>query len=518
MSETLPIEERLAGLRERLSKITTDSDHETIVHLANDLSAIAKPLPKVLYEGFVEALAIRLDRPPSWTHTFVRLPTLHEMRWALDCKPIPPAPRFPGEELYPTTGWLGDYLRWCEGDEAPIGFHFWMGCAVLGAAIGRRAYVDMRRFCIWPNLYLVLVGDPARCKKGQAFDSAGQILDRLNYYLEVANVPNPRRLRLLPEKCTPELAVKMLASVQYDRYPSDPSIEWEYSDSHGIWLCEEMVTLLGKSNHNAAGVLELLTAFFACRPKWDSGTVIRGVEELRNLFLVFCGAATPGWIQSGITEEMFTGGFVSRTMFIHRERSKADYPIPEYNDPIKRDDLAERLLPMVEWNQRVIKMTPRLEDLHDKWYRTDKREQDKILDPHYSHFSARRQIHVLKLAMLLTISEDRTVIDIPDFDLALAILRVEEGYMAPWFQTMGAHNDALDTEYVYKVICRADNRRLKQSELLQNVKWKVGRKQNLTYILDHLKAEGRIRRHQEGSSATIWWEVVGSPPREATLA
>ena len=63
---------------------------------------------------------------------------------------------------------LRDYVTYNEGTEIPSTFALWCGLAGVSAALGRRVWIDMGPFTIFPNLYVVLVAPSARNRKSTA--------------------------------------------------------------------------------------------------------------------------------------------------------------------------------------------------------------------------------------------------------------------------------------------------------------------------------------------------------------
>lgn len=499
-------------------KTTTRSDTEGLL----GLFAVLLQLRTGLAAPAWEALADQFIRKLGWTSDRFRrlslLSTTEDLRWAIEYQPTEAeVARFPGEELYPTTGWLGDYLRWTAGDEAPIGFHFWCALAVLATVCRRRLYVDMKRFVVFPNMYIVLVGEPAT-KKGQAMDMASSIFGRVNHFLSSdPTVSQWDLINVLPEKCTAEFALNLLQAKPLVWVDDDGNSQSGWTESHGVWFVEELVTLLSTSNFNPGGILELLTAFYNCpHAPQTIGTLKRKKEVLRDICLSFVGASTPGWIRGGISELLFQGGFVSRVNFIQRDATTKYYFQPEPADPIARDELAERLLPIFKIRSRTSKLTTEAFEWGEQWYHGDRDRLRFITDEHYKHYYARRQIHVLKLALLLAVSEGRTDIELSDFKQSVEILKMEERYMMPGFATMGAHEDVRLGEYVVKVL----NRRggwSSRKKLVDLTKHKLGNSSNVGRVLNNLLMEGKVGHRRSTTGAEEWYLIhtKGDPVTEA---
>src|SRR3954470_20553842 len=88
---------------------------------------------------------------------------------------------------------LRDYLTYATGNEAPDLFHVWSGYAALSAAVSRRVWLVDGDQAIFPNLYVMLVGD-AGCGKSTALRRAKRMLAELGTVPISRNVETPEGL------------------------------------------------------------------------------------------------------------------------------------------------------------------------------------------------------------------------------------------------------------------------------------------------------------------------------------
>lgn len=499
-----PLDHRLDQVLAAVASLSSD-DPDTVVWVVKEVRALAEHLTPDSRNDLLDLIGRRLrwSRDRVWSLTKLKLD--EEIRWAVRSDPNPgqDSPRMEGEELYPTTGWFGDYLRWASGDEAPLAFHFWSAVAIIASLCRRNVYVDMDRFTVWLNAYIILVGDPAS-KKGQAMDMAASVLKSINRMLEAARVPDWQHIRLLPEKCSPERAYQIMASQKVQQILEDNRQRWTTTDAHAVWFVEELVMLLSSTAYNAAGIVEMLTAFYNCPdtpPR--SGTIKRGTEELKNVSLTVLGAAAPSWFRGGITESMSQGGFISRVMFVHRPPSKKYLWRPELADPITRDALAERLLPILEWRSKVIRFTPEADEWGEEWYENDRAKEHFILEESHKFHAARRQIHMLKLAGILTVASGREEIDLETVKLSVALLDLEENHMLQFFGRIGAHTDAVAEDYVLNTIKRRGGQLIKK-QITDLTKNKLGNVVNLNRTLWSLQAGGKLKKARTKTGAELW--------------
>jgi len=82
-------------------------------------------------------------------------------------------------DLCPKNGWLHEYMSYTSWNEAPAPFHFFVGCAVFGAAMERRVYFNRGYYNLFPNIQLLLVAPTGRCRKSTATNIGVKILQQI---------------------------------------------------------------------------------------------------------------------------------------------------------------------------------------------------------------------------------------------------------------------------------------------------------------------------------------------------
>lgn len=355
-------------------------------------------------------------------------------------------------DVYPTTGWLGEYLQFTLGHEAPDIFHFWVGVSVLQSVIRRNIYFEHGYYRIYPNSYVILVAPPGKCRKSTAMDIGVGILTQL----EDVNV--------IREKITPEALVKSLSSSPASRSDDSPLVVETVSAA--LVYASELTVFLGREKYNE-GLIALLTTLFDCHTRWESTTIGRNKTVLTNVHLGLLGGITPELIASSIPEIAMGGGFVSRTIFIVKERTPRCFSEPRPRDPLLREKLIAGLQRLSGVRTGIVQTA----DAHrwmDEWYKKQYAKQDAEIS--LSGYYERKQAHLIKLAMTLLISEG-----VPDalvtpelYEKALRILEVAEKTMPLALEKV--HNSEIGRfhDLVIELIKKGKGR-LTHSELLRKV-------------------------------------------------
>lgn len=242
-----------------------------------------------------------------------------------------------GEDLYPTDGFLGRYLRWARWGNAPLGFHFWSAVAAMGAVAQRRVfYPGARR--IFLNSYIVL-GGMKSSGKGQALDAATLLLQHVNEVTEGRQLtPQERARRLintLPPDSTMESLVTQLAARRVGIAERVPQIHQEGEehlgappelmragevpiDATGILLLDEMATFFGKDAWAVARKGPFMTTIKESR-RYVKLTKRGGLEELENCAVSMLANCAPDWMQNTIQADLLGGGFMDRCVWVYRE-------------------------------------------------------------------------------------------------------------------------------------------------------------------------------------------------------
>jgi hypothetical protein len=416
--------------------------------------------------------------------------------------------RVGNDRLLPTDGWLGRYLLYAQENAVPLGFHFWTGVSVLASAARRNIYIDRGNHEVWPNYYLMLIGAPATYKS-TAIDMGVDIIARENSFLEQENYPLDRRVRILPNTVTPAMLLQTLKTGKVtDNVDGTPKERWK--DSVGLIYNDDIVTLIGKSNFQSDKLLQILTALYNCPSRWKDSAVIRGDFELRNVAITLLGGGAPEWFRTSISSTMFGGGTMSRFHFVARGKSGRVFPKAGFNDPITADDLAYDLLPLTQSGLTTFQLSDEAEKWWDNWYREN--EKKVAVDPQMQLYLVRKPIHLLKLSMILALSNDIETrsIGVPDLEWALQLLEIEEQSLPEMFGEFSASESSLRSDYVMTIL---NNHKgwMRRTTLLNYSFRKVDGSAGLDRVIRDLmdrglvieEKEGRVRRYRTLSPSEI---------------
>ena len=157
--------------------------------------------------------------------------------------------------------WLDTYLDYTSGQESPTAFHEWVGMAILSAMVGRNIYLTRIKYTLFPNLFIILVANSAKCRKSVAISIGMDILK---------NTKKPPMI--FAQKITTEALIQALDFVKHD------------GGSHGLISASELSTFMG-ADAVRSGIIPALTDLYDSPKEWTYHTRGRGKETLTNVSL-----------------------------------------------------------------------------------------------------------------------------------------------------------------------------------------------------------------------------------------
>jgi hypothetical protein len=435
-----------------------------------------------------------------------------EIRRALKATRRDPTKRLNGEEVYPKSGWLGAYLDYSMDSEVPLGWHFWTGVGIIGAALRRNLYIDRNTFYILPNHYMIMVG-PTAAHKSTAIGHGLSILEHLNKQAwgRVQETWIDRRVIILPIKLTPEAMVDALkaGNKHYDEFPNPVHIP----QSVGLLQCSELSVLMGKNVMGADRMIHLITDLYGHEGKeYKFRTRQRGEHMLTEPTISTLFGSTASWINKSVTSELFTGGFVGRNMWLERDTSTKWLPKPQPLDPVMKEGLAAMLLPWMLTTVKEMELTPAAEQWFDKWYLENKAASAPI--PLMEGWKERKQGHLLKLAMVLAVSDmcdggmkpgdlDRYPsihLGMQYLEKALELVNLEEAQMPECFSRIGQHESVETTDELLSVLKGMELKQcpVRHSDLFKRMRHRVGDVGNFKKHMQSLIEAGEVEREECG--------------------
>ena len=336
--------------------------------------------------------------------------------------------------------WINAYLEYVKESESPDAYHMWAALSALSASVRRNVWLDQNLYTLFANIYVALVGPPGRTAKSTALYLSRQILSQVPY------------VRMGPDSCTREQLIKAMEDSKFNNQCAMTIYSTEFS------------SLIGPS-----GILmiQFLLDIYDCNytdPKkgWQYQTKGKGENKLVNPFLSGMFCTTPSYLAESIPDNIIGHGFTSRMIFVFEELERLINPRPKPMDMELASALVSDLRHISHLSGEFKWANQDTMDCYDEFYKDLYHAVPE--DHRLEGYHWRKKIHVLKVAMLLSLAEDDSlIIARRDIESAVQILHSLEKKMARVFQSVGKYEYATDAERVGNFI--HNKRRVTEGEL-----------------------------------------------------
>lgn len=378
-------------------------------------------------------------------------------------------------------------MEYTRDTESPDSYHFWTAITILGAITRRQVYIDMHYFQIRPNFYVILVG-PSGARKSIAAGIGIQLGLKAG-------------LRKFSDKITDAALIKDLSEATEKRI-----------DSKEVELCSpvliyasELGVFMGLDAYSS-GVIADLTDLYDCPKIWEKKTITRESEIIVAPYVSFLAATTPQTLKDVIPASAVGQGFTSRILFVWSRNRRKRVPIPSYDKASKM--LADNLvkdLGSIGKLRGMFKFSDQGLKAYRDFYMKRPDPEDEFDDERMRGYASRKDIHLLKIAMVLSIADkDELLITEKEISAGIDSLKWMEAGLPNVFAGHGAATTSQDVVRVYRQIESAKAGYLNQNELIKRNYAQIG-VNDLELVLKTLegaKAVERIVGRLPGSTET----------------
>lgn len=379
---------------------------------------------------------------------------------------------------------INTYMEYTSLLESPDVYHKWTALSIISACIGRKVWVDLGYFKVFPNMFIVLVGPPGKCRKGAALNAGINLL---------TNIPN---VNLSADSTTRESLIQVLDEINIDL-----EINGEIQKHSSLTIVsKELSVFLGTGNHD---LLSFLTDLYDNPNIWTYKTKNKGTNAIKGVWLGMLAASTSTWLVGSIPLTAIGGGFTSRVLFIVADdvRHKEPYPILTQKELELRELLKTRLHEISMFKGRYI-LNDKALNAFTTWYNHN---NIKIDDSRFAGYSERKHIHLLKVATLLAVSQGNIgFIDETNIKTALEYLNEIEPKMIEAFGSAGRSMLATDIEELLKAIKAAGKIERKQ---LLTITFREVHPNDFNLAIQSLIDMGLIKYHLTGGK--VFYEFIG---------
>jgi DNA polymerase III delta prime subunit len=377
------------------------------------------------------------------------------------------------------TDWLRTYGEYTANNEAATVFHIWTSLGVIAGAAQRKIFMKSKHFPVFSNMYLLFVSPPGRGKKTTAMRIGKEILAAVEPKVNFAT-----------ESGSYEALVGTMAKIPN---PAHQSM---------TLFSSELGTLM---KTNTAAMVDFLTDIYDCNPNWTRDTVAHAKQVIARPWLNIIGGTTPSWLAENIGVVAIEGGLTARCIIPYSDKRilKNAWDEEEPLDAKTREALIHDLS-IIATLEGQFRFDPEALEVYKKWY-YDESRFPVIADPRTASYFDREHIHLLKVAMVLSLSyKDDLILLAEDIKRALALLEATKPGMRLALSAVGKNEWASAALHVLAQI-RASGQ-LSYAKLLIANFHNLGKK-NLDTTLEELRISGRVRS-VGGMYGT--WEPIGT--------
>lgn len=316
---------------------------------------------------------------------------------------------------------LRDYMSYCDITESPQIYDFWSGLACLSSIVSKRVWIDQGHFNVYANLYVVLVGGPGQ-RKTTAMNVTKDII---------------RKLKEIPFAATCMTKEAVCLDMQKNCIKT-----FQHPVTGGIQEYTPYSLILTELSHflaiNPAFMIDFLTTIYD-QESYETKTKNKGDDIIPGPYIVLLACTTPNNIQRYLKEDVISGGFSRRCLFVWSDDDGDPKAFPEETE-IARAAMAnclsygKELLTLkgqFQWESSAKKF---YEDWYIKLFNKLRTHPDPMTLGYYKS----KHMQLLKVAMLLSIAESPSlVMKTEHLELGIEQLGVLEARLPKVFDGMG---------------------------------------------------------------------------------
>jgi hypothetical protein len=304
--------------------------------------------------------------------------------------------------------WLEEYRNFTSGTESPAAFHFWVAMSVISAAAQRKISMDAGYYDVHSNMYIILTAPPGTSRKSTALRIGKSMLRGLKDYGQ--------------------------------------EIHFSTQASSVAALVKQLTAIPNKEHQS---LTDFLVDIYDCDPDWDKQTMMRGLEKIEFPWLNMLAATTPQWLGDNLSKTAVEGGFVARSIFVY-EQTRLRVAFPELTEEQKKLKklLIHDLSIIASLKGRMI-FSPEAKEFYRCWYEDPKRTAGGYTDHRISGYYERKHVHVLKVAMAISLAQkNELVLDVESIRAAILLLGQIEPGMRKAFSAVGKNPHATVIEQI----------------------------------------------------------------------
>ena len=387
-------------------------------------------------------------------------------------------------------GIINKYVDYIRGTtEAPMIYHRWCCLSSVGALAGRKMWLQHGHFRVFPNLYVMLIGQPA-ARKSTSIKVSKKLLSAAGYRTFAADKSSK-------EKFLMDLAGQGdgNGSDQNSKDVNITDINLWGDDADSLSEPREVFVVADEFNEfSGQGNLEFYTTLGNLWDWDDENNPFKQRFKTSQSVSIFqpyvsiLGGNTPENFSRAFPPEIIGQGFLSRLLIIHGERTGVKLTFPPVPAQSQTDTIVQCFAAIRNMAAgSAVKITPAAMRMLDTIYQT----WEDLDDVRFKSYSNRRFSQLLKLCLVHAAAELSTFLTPENVVMANTTLSVAETQMA---RGLGEFGKSKTSDVAHKVMDFVMEARkpLMLHDIWQVVHKDLERMQQLSEIIQNLQAAGRI--------------------------
>ena len=292
---------------------------------------------------------------------------------------------------------VSTYMRMCklEESEAPAIYHRWCIISAMGALLGRQIWINFGTGPIYPNQFIMLMGEPGT-RKGSAYGIAKKLLKQAGYKRFAKDKSSKERFLVDMKSTDSDTNEGPMDVAQLEELVMDAPAETYI-------MSGEFTDFIGQGNMD---FITFLTNIWDNLPLYEHPKLHGKSVIVHKPTVNLLGCNTPEGFALAFPPEALGNGFLSRVIMVHAEVTGVRIAWPEPPDELMMADLSNRMIAVRKVMHGEMLISKEAKAIAARIYK----EEIPVDDPRFKHYQQRRYIHMLKIAMLLAAYElDQTI-------------------------------------------------------------------------------------------------------------
>jgi hypothetical protein len=403
---------------------------------------------------------------------------------------------------------IESYLDFYEGTEPPTIFNRWCCIAGLGALLGRQTWIQHGHTKIYPNQYIMLVGESGTRKSTAIKTFLKPLLNDAGYKTIAASKTSKEKFladleegmdkvndpdeqfdigKIAPTKSRRSGPDRTMREIFGAKDTSEPSECLVMSDDSNVFL-----------GHSNIEFIELLTDLWDYEGIYSSRIKTGRSILVPNPTLSMLLGNTQVGISLSFPIEVIGQGFFSRLISVYSDPSGIRITFPPPPDLVKRKLLVEALMRIRHNFRGPIEIEPfavmALDDIYQHWKEID--------DVRFRSYSTRRFTHLLKLSLCVAAAKEERIINTRTVEYANSILHYTESFMPKALGEFGKARNSDISAKIMEILERKENLDAGGLNVIEGLWPLVSRDlestQELARVVKGLQDAGKIQQSQRG--------------------